>query len=165
MAEHTEMCTALNTVPTAPTSAGVNELSHVPMPELCEMEDHHMQEMTSDHAQYQTDESEGVGEVPVQRRCGQDASDIQYLEPEVHETSHLHNRRERLWPSNRQCVQHAQHLEEGHELAANDGNEHDAVHLHGLVLARNDAINAPKYSQYEDDGANQHTHVGTATRL
>ena len=112
------------------------ELSHVRTPELCEMEDHHMQDVTSDHAQYETDDSEGVGEVPVQRRCGQDASDVQYLQPEVHERSHLHNRRERLRPSHRQCFQHAQHLEEGHELAANDGNEHEAVHLLGLVLAR-----------------------------
>ena len=44
------------------------ELSQARPPELCEMEDRHMQKVTGDHAQCQDDEGEGVSHVSLQRR-------------------------------------------------------------------------------------------------
>ena len=110
------------------------------------MEDHHVHDVTACHAQRQGNEHEDVRNLSVQGWRRQNAAEVQELQPEVHDRAHLHDRGERFGPRHRQSVQHAEHLEEGHQLAADCGAQ----------LARDDAIHAPEKCQCDDDGANQH---------
>ena len=77
----------------------------------------------------------------------------------------LHYRREGFGPNHRQGVEHAQHLEEGHQLAAHYGKQCKAVPPLCPAVTLNRAVDAPQKYQCDDHCANQESHVGTTARL
>ena len=74
---------------------------------------------------------------------------------------HLHSRREVLRTGNRKIVHLDKHLEEGHELAAEDCRKSEGLRLLGLRLAHEDASHAPEDCQDDDEETNEQTHIGT----
>ena len=133
--------------------------------ELVEVEHHRVHEVTAYHAQRQGDEHEHVRCVSVQRWRCQYAAEVQCLQPEVRDGPQLHYRRERFGPNHRQSVEHAQHLEEGHQLAAHCGKQCKAVPPLCTAVTLHHAVDAPQKYQCDDHSANQESHVGTTARL
>ena len=107
-----------------------------------EVEEHQVQDVEDHHAQRQSDAGEGIGDVSVQERRCHGAPKTYDLQPEVEQRRHLDDRREWCWPLHSECVHHNDHLEDGYELAANDGHEDEGGRPHVRALARDEA---PEY--------------------